>query len=163
MIMWALTLIKSGEGELKHMEKQVYINHKKIRYYTIGELGKMLDINNETIRYYEKIKLIPKPNKFENGYKKYSEVYIYRLKLIKKAKLFGFTLKEISNFFSDVLNKGDEELDLTKVVTHKINEIDEKITKLNQKKELLVKFEDEMKALTCPVLTKIINENKINP
>lgn len=145
------------------MDKQVYINHKKIRYYTIGELGKILDINNETIRYYEKIKLIPQPKKFENGYKKYSEIYIYRLKLIKKAKSFGFTLKEISDFFSDVLSKGDEELDLTEVVIHKINEIDEKITKLNQKKELLVKFEDEMKALTCPVLTKIINEKKINP
>ncbi|MHC1685058.1 MAG: MerR family transcriptional regulator [Clostridiaceae bacterium] len=133
---------------------------RKIRYYTIGELGKILEINSETIRYYEKINLIPKPTKFENGYKKYSESYIYRLKLIKKAKLFGFTLKEITNFFSDVLNKGDEELDLTDVVSNKIDEIEEKITKLSQKKELLVKFEDEMKELSCPVLTKIINENK---
>lgn len=104
-----------------------FINDKRIRYYTIGELGKILEINSETIRYYEKINLIPEPNRFENGYKKYSEICIYRLKLIKKAKLFGFTLKEISNFFSDVLSKGDEELDLTNVVSSKISEIDEKM------------------------------------
>lgn len=136
------------------------IDSKKIRYYTIGELAKILEINSETIRYYEKINLIPKPNKFENGYKKYSEIYIYRLKLIKKAKLLGFTLKEISNFFSDVLYKEDEELDLTDAVSNKIEEIDEKITKLYQRKELLIKFEDEIKELSCPVLKKIIDENK---
>lgn len=136
--------------------------HRKIRYYTIGELGKIVEINNETIRYYEKINLIPKPNKFENGYRKYSEIYIYRLKLIKKAKLFGFTLKEISNFFSDVLSKEDEEVDLKNVVSNKICQIQEKITKFHQKKELLIKFEDELKELSCPVLTKIISENRKN-
>lgn len=158
---------KGFNKDFKHNEHldihvEGYSSEKKIRYYTIGELGKILEINSETIRYYEKINLIPKPNKFENGYKKYSEIYIYRLKLIKKAKLFGFTLKEISNFFSDVLNKGDEELDLTNVVTNKINETEEKITKLKQKKELLIKFEEETKELNCPVLKKIINENKKN-
>lgn len=133
-----------------------------MRYYTIGELSKILEIGIETIRYYEKINLIPKAEKFENGYKKYSEIYIYRLKFIKKAKLFGFTLSEISNFFSDILDKGEEDLDLASVVSNKINETEEKIRKLYQKKELLIKFEDEIKELNCPVLKKIINENKKN-
>lgn len=75
------------------------MNKQKIRFYTIGELAKIVQISSETIRYYEKINLIPKPMKFENGYRKYSEIYIYRLKLLKKAKSFGFTLKEISDFF----------------------------------------------------------------
>lgn len=133
-----------------------------MRYYTIGELAKILEIGIETIRYYEKIDLIPKPEKFENGYKKYSESYIYRLKFIKKAKLFGFTLNEISNFFSDVLDKDVEDLGIAKAISNKINETEEKIKKLNHKKELLVKFEDEIKELNCPVLKKIINENKKN-
>lgn len=133
-----------------------------MRYYTIGELSKILDIGIETIRYYEKINLIPKAEKFENGYKKYSEAYIYRLKFIKKAKLFGFTLSEISNFFSDILNKGEEDLDLASVVSNKIDETEEKIRKLYQKRELLVKFEDEINELSCPVLKRIISENKKN-
>ncbi|MGN0144664.1 MAG: MerR family transcriptional regulator [Clostridium sp.] len=135
----------------------------KIRYYTIGELSKIVELGSETIRYYEKIGLIPKPNKFENGYKKYSQIYIYRLKLIKKAKLFGFTLREISNFFSNILNMEDEELDLKYVINNKVEEIEEKILNLNKRKELLLKFEEEIKEVNCPVLEKIIEENKKNP
>ena len=133
------------------------------RFYTIGELSKILQINSETIRYYEKINLIPKPTRFGNGYKKYSEIYIYRLKLIKKAKSFGFTLKEISDFFYNILNIEDECIDLTNVVVTKINNIEEQILNLNKKKELLIRFKDEIKDLHCPVLEKVIKENKKNP
>ncbi|MDR5586109.1 MerR family transcriptional regulator [Clostridium aquiflavi] len=136
------------------------MNKEKIRFYTIGELSKILQINSETIRYYEKINLIPKPMKFKNGYKKYSEIYIYRLKLIKKSKSFGFTLKEISDFFSISLNAEDGAIDLADVIANKLNDIEEKILNLNKKKELLIKFEDEMKELNCPVLEKVIKENK---
>lgn len=57
-----------------------------MRYYKIGELSKIVNLSIETIRYYEKIRLIPKPERFNNRYKKYSEMYIYRLKIIIKAK-----------------------------------------------------------------------------
>lgn len=138
-------------------------NLQKTRYYTIGELSKIVDVGSETIRYYEKIGLIPKPNKFENGYKKYSQIYIYRLKFIKKAKTFGFTLKEILNFFSNILNIEDEEFDIKCIIDNKVEEIEEKILELNKRKELLLKFEDEIKEVNCPVLEKIIEENKKNP
>lgn len=42
-----------------------------MHYYTIGELGRITNLNIETIRYYEKINLIPNPERFQNGYKKY--------------------------------------------------------------------------------------------
>lgn len=138
------------------------MNKQKIRVYTIGELAKILQINSETIRYYEKINLIPKPNKFENGYRKYSEIYIYRLKLIKKAKSFGFTLKEISDFCSNVLNIDDESIGLTNVVAKKLEDIEVQILELYKKKELLIKFEDEIEELNCPVLEKVIKDNKKN-
>ena len=129
----------------------------KIRYYTIGELSKIVELGSETIRYYEKIGLIPKPKKFENGYKKYSQIYIYRLMFIKKAKSFGFTLREISNFFSNnMLNLDDEELDLKYIIDNKLAEIEEKMLDLNKRKELLLKFEEEIKEVNCPVLEKII-------
>lgn len=136
------------------------MNEVKRRFYTIGELSKIVQVNSETIRYYEKINLIPKPSKYDNGYKKYSEMYVYRLKLIKKAKSFGFTLKEISDFFSNVLNVEDEGVNITNAIYNKLEEIELKILELNQKKELLSKFQDEVKMLRCPVLDKVIEENK---
>ncbi|MGK0305035.1 MAG: MerR family mercuric resistance operon transcriptional regulator [Glaciecola sp.] len=67
---------------------------------TIGKLAKELDINVETIRFYEKEGLISQPTKPENGYRLYGNAIKNKLKFIAKAKALGFTLKEISSLMS---------------------------------------------------------------
>jgi MerR family mercuric resistance operon transcriptional regulator len=67
---------------------------------TIGKLAKELDINIETIRFYEKKGLISQPIKPENGYRLYSKVIADKLRFIAKAKALGFTLNEISSLIS---------------------------------------------------------------
>lgn len=67
---------------------------------TIGKLAKELDINIETIRFYEKKRLISQPIKPENGYRLYSEAIADKLRFIAKAKALGFTLNEISSLIS---------------------------------------------------------------
>ncbi|MFT7683003.1 MAG: MerR family mercuric resistance operon transcriptional regulator [Gammaproteobacteria bacterium] len=67
---------------------------------TIGKLAKELDINIETIRFYEKKGLISQPIKPENGYRLYSSSIADKLRFIAKAKALGFTLKEISSLMS---------------------------------------------------------------
>ncbi|WP_234121376.1 MerR family transcriptional regulator [Clostridium hydrogenum] len=132
-----------------------------MRYYTVGELSKIVNMNIETIRYYEKINLIPKPEKFENGYKKYSEMYVYKLKLIMKAKSYGFTLHEIANFLCEVSNNGIEGMGFNEIIENKVKEVDEECKKLIHKKEMLIEFQSEIEELTCPVLNKIINEKNV--
>lgn len=132
-----------------------------MRYYTVGELSKIVNMNIETIRYYEKINLIPKPEKFENGYKKYSEMYVYKLKLIMKAKSYGFTLHEIANFLCEVSNNGIEGMEFNEIIENKVKEVDEECKKLIHKKEMLIEFQSEIEELTCPVLNKIINEKNV--
>jgi len=67
---------------------------------TIGKLAKALNINVETIRFYEKSGLIAQPIKPENGYRLYSNAIADKLRFIAKAKALGFTLKEISSLMS---------------------------------------------------------------
>tara|TARA_R110000744_G_scaffold20336_1_gene53350 strand:+ start:267 stop:644 length:378 start_codon:yes stop_codon:yes gene_type:complete len=67
---------------------------------TIGKLAKELDINIETIRFYEKKGLISQPLKPENGYRLYSTAVADKLRFIAKAKALGFTLNEISSLIS---------------------------------------------------------------
>jgi len=67
---------------------------------TIGKLAKELDINVETIRFYEKEGLISQPTKPENGYRLYDNAITNKLKFIAKAKNLGFTLKEIYSLIS---------------------------------------------------------------
>lgn len=64
---------------------------------TIGKLAKELNVNIETIRFYEKKGLIEQPIKPENGYRLYNNTIANQLRFIAKAKALGFTLKEISS------------------------------------------------------------------
>lgn len=60
-----------------------------MEYYLRGEIAKMADINVETLRYYEKNKLIPIPRRTENGYRLYSKDILIILAFIKSAKSAG--------------------------------------------------------------------------
>ena len=60
--------------------------------YNIGELVKELNINKETIRYYENIGLLSEPKRNDNGYRIYSKEDIDKVRFILIVKNFGFSL-----------------------------------------------------------------------
>lgn len=60
-----------------------------------GELAKRTGCNLETIRYYEKIGLIPAPPRGANGYRVYGESHVRRLRFILRARELGFAIDEI--------------------------------------------------------------------
>jgi MerR family mercuric resistance operon transcriptional regulator len=61
----------------------------------IGELGKATGCNIETIRYYERIGVLPAPPRTDNGYRLYGESHRTRLIFIRGARELGFTLDEV--------------------------------------------------------------------
>ena len=63
-----------------------------MKYYLRGEIAKIAGINAETLRYYEKEKLIPIPKRNSSGYRLYSENTLIIFNFIKNAKDAGFSL-----------------------------------------------------------------------
>ncbi len=61
----------------------------------IGELAERLGLNTQTIRYYERIGLLPVPERTESGYRAYGEEDERRLRFIKNARSAGLTLGEV--------------------------------------------------------------------
>lgn len=70
--------------------------------FQIGDLEKKSKVNKETIRYYEHLGIIPKPQRTNSGYRIYSEDMVERLRFIKRMKELGFTLKEIEKLLGVV-------------------------------------------------------------
>jgi MerR family mercuric resistance operon transcriptional regulator len=64
---------------------------------SIGELSKLTGCNIETIRYYEKISLLPAPARTEGGHRQYQESLQSRLVFICKTRRLGFSLEEVRN------------------------------------------------------------------
>ena len=67
-------------------------------FLTIGEVAIRAGETRDTIRYYERIGLVPKPVRTEAGYRQYREGVVNRLALIRNAQRFGFSLREITGF-----------------------------------------------------------------
>ena len=65
------------------------------RGFLIGEISRRTGVNIETIRYYERIEVMPKPKRSEGGQRLYNESQLNRLGFIKRSRELGFSLKEI--------------------------------------------------------------------
>ena len=62
---------------------------------TIGAVAKRAGIGIDTIRYYERERLLPPPRRRASGYREYDAPAVDRLRFIRHAKQLGFTLDEI--------------------------------------------------------------------
>lgn len=65
-----------------------------------AQLARKTGCNLETIRYYEKVGLLPAPPRSANGYRVYSPELVQRLQFIMRARDLGFTMDEIRSLLS---------------------------------------------------------------
>ncbi len=62
---------------------------------TIGVLARQTRCNIETIRYYERIGLLPHPPRSGGGHRLYGEDHLKRLTFIRRGRELGFTLDDV--------------------------------------------------------------------
>jgi DNA-binding transcriptional MerR regulator len=62
---------------------------------TIGQLGRATDTKIETIRYYEKIGLLPAPRRTSGNYRSYAAEHLQRLGFIRRARELGFSIEDV--------------------------------------------------------------------
>src|ERR1700712_43639 len=65
---------------------------------TIGKVAALAEVTPDTIRYYERLSLLPKVPRTAAGYRLYPENVVHRLSVIRHAQKFGFSLTEIAAF-----------------------------------------------------------------
>ena len=67
----------------------------KIDALSIGALSKQSGVNIETIRYYEKIGVMPAPARSAGGYRMYAPDHLKRLGFVRRGRQLGFSLDEL--------------------------------------------------------------------
>lgn len=62
---------------------------------TIGRLAAATGVNLETVRYYERIELMPPPARTASGHRAYEQEHVRRLAFIRRARELGFSIEQI--------------------------------------------------------------------
>lgn len=126
----------------------------------IGEVATTLDISADTLRYYEKIKLMPKVHRNNGGVRFYSDKDISRLRFIKRAQKMGFSLEEIAQLLSFRENPQKAKPQVKELAHHKLEEVEHHLSELTT-------LRDELRLLTnlcgasrngCPILDNFEGE-----
>lgn len=71
------------------------ISRLKTAGLSIGSLGRDSGVNIETIRYYERIGLMPRPRRTDGGHRLYERAHLKRLGFIRRSRELGFSLDEV--------------------------------------------------------------------
>lgn len=106
----------------------------------IGRLGRLTDTKVETIRYYERIGLLPSPPRTGGNYRAYDAGHVRRLSFIRRARGLGFHLDTIRALL-DVADRPDQPCaDVDALARAQIREVEDKIADLTCLRDELVRI-----------------------
>jgi len=96
----------------------------------IGELARVTGANIETIRYYERIGLLPEPDRTAANYRSYGQTHRARLAFVRHSRELGFTIEEIRSLLdlSDHPERDCGEAD--RIATGHLSQVEAKIAQL---------------------------------
>ena len=131
------------------------ITASRVENVAIGELSRRTGVNIETIRYYERIKMLPTPPRTASGRRIYGATDLRILAFIRRARELGFSLDEIRA----LLRLGGPEKascrEVREIAAHHLEGIRAKLGDLRKLERLLAKTVAQCSGRTapdCPVL-----------
>jgi MerR family copper efflux transcriptional regulator len=105
-----------------------------------GDLARQGGVNLETIRYYERRGLLPRPPRTPAGYRAFDGEAVRRIRFIKQAQALGFSLEEIRELLGLRVDPRRSCGDVRRRAEAKLADIEAKIRNLRAMKKTLARF-----------------------
>jgi MerR family mercuric resistance operon transcriptional regulator len=105
---------------------------KAMNVLSIGKLSQQSGVNIETIRYYEKIGVMPAPGRSAGGFRIYEPDHLKRLSFVRRGRLLGFSLDEIRSLLRLVDGHGHTCAEVHALMLSHLAEIRRKIRDLRR-------------------------------
>ncbi len=133
----------------------------------IGEVASRAGVSVDTVRYYERLKLLPRAPRSEGGFRLFTTEAVERVQFIKQAQDTGLSLDEIKELLMS--GGGAKECErMRDLLRAKLTEVDERVKALRKFRRALSLYleacEDELNkreaAAKCPVMVEISQKEK---
>ncbi len=126
---------------------------------TIGKLAKQAHVNRETVRYYERRRLLPRASRSMSGYRVFPDEALRRLRFIRHAKVLGFSLNEIRELLTLRVNSIDTCDRVRERTEIKLADMNKKIQALQHMSdavsELVAACSRRGRTKDCPILDSL--------
>lgn len=126
--------------------------------YAIGEVSRRTGVNIETIRYYEKIGMMLKPERSDGGNRLYDIQQLQRLFFIKRCRELGFNQSKIKTLLSMVDNDNITCAQVHDLTTAHVADIKQKIKDLRKLEKVLTQMANECSqgdVPECPIIESL--------
>ena len=116
--------------------------------YAIGEISRMVDLSQRTIRYYEEIGLLHSVRRIENGKRVYTDHDVRRLKFINRLKVLGLSLAEmveLEKIYRKQRNNREILPKLLDILDERAAQIDERVAQLVTLKKEIREYQQRLR------------------
>ncbi|MEO5858749.1 MAG: MerR family transcriptional regulator [Pyrinomonadaceae bacterium] len=104
-------------------------------YWLAGELAKETGVSTDTLRHYERKKVLARPRRSSNGYRMYPLDAPERIRLVRRALAVGFTLDELSMILGERDKGGSPCREVHRLAIAKLKKVGEQIRALKLLRE----------------------------
>ncbi len=113
------------------------LHTRPVNSLKVGQVAAEVGVGVQTLHYYERLGLLPKPNRSAANYRLYSPESVHRVRFIKKAQAIGLTLTETKQIL-DLKDHGREPCRKVAELGEKhLQEIDARLTQLRAYRRVL--------------------------
>ena len=127
----------------------------------ITETAREAGVNTQTLRYYERRGLLPKPARRGSGYREYSGEAVRLVRFIKRAQELGFSLDDVEELVGLRGVRRGERHRVRAIAERKLADIDRKIAQLRSMRGALRQLVDAChrgSAAECPIIEALNEE-----
>ena len=128
---------------------------EKKRGYGIGDMSRATGVHIETIRYYERIGIMPPPDRTPGGNRQFSHDQLKRLFFVKRCRDLGFSLDEIRALLTMVDGRNFTCNEVNEMTLAHLGNIRKKLTDLKRLEQTLQKMAAQCSkgdVPQCPVI-----------
>ena len=130
--------------------------------HNIGEAASLTGVTAKMIRHYESIELIPTANRTFANYRLYDEADLHRLRFIKRARILGFSMKQIEALLGLWANPRRSSAEVKKLAEAHSRELSARISELQSVQRTLKRLADCChgdQRPECPILDDLADAN----